>query len=80
MSKAAPDGFDDALALSEADRGKLAEKLVESLDGGVEPGAEEAWAAEIERRLVRIEAGQAKTLSMAEARRATASSCTRAVV
>jgi putative addiction module component (TIGR02574 family) len=60
-------GKDEALALSEEDRGKLAEKLVESLDGAVEPTADEAWAAEIQRRLARIEAGQAKSISMSEA-------------
>ncbi len=67
MSKAAHEVFDEALALSEEDRGKLAEKLLESLDASVDPGAEEAWAAEIQRRLARIEAGQAKSISMSEA-------------
>jgi len=59
--------FDVALALDEDNRAKLAEKLVESLDGQVDAEAEAAWAAEIERRLERIDAGQAKLLSMDEA-------------
>lgn len=59
--------FEAALALSDDDRAKLAEKLVESLDGAVDPDAEAAWASEIERRLARIDAGQARTLSMDEA-------------
>ena len=67
MSKAAHEIFDEALALSEEDRGKLAEKLVESLGAGIEPGAEEAWTIEIQARLARIEAGQAKSISMREA-------------
>lgn len=67
MSKAAHEIFDEALALSEEDRGTLAEKLVESLGAGVDPGAEEAWTAEIQRRLARIEAGQARGISMREA-------------
>lgn len=67
MSKAAHEIFDEALALSEEDRGKLAEKLVESLGAGVDPDAEEAWTAEIQRRLARIEAGQAKRISMRDA-------------
>ncbi len=54
--------FDEALALSE-DRGKLAEKLVDSLDATADPDAKEAWTAEIERRLAKIEAGQAKWIS-----------------
>ncbi len=54
MRKPAHEVFDEALALSDEDRGKLAEKLVESLDASVDPGAEEAWTAEIRRRLARL--------------------------
>ena len=67
MHRSAPEVFDAALALPEDDRAKLAEKLVESLDGDVSADAEDAWAAEIERRLARIDAGQAKLLSMEDA-------------
>ena len=67
MSKAAHDVLADALALSDEDRGELAEKLAASLDADVDPGAEDAWAAEIQRRLARIEAGQAKSISLSEA-------------
>jgi putative addiction module component (TIGR02574 family) len=59
--------FDDALALGDADRARLVARLVESLDGEVDPDAEGAWASEIERRLARIDAGQAKLMSMDEA-------------
>lgn len=59
--------FDAALALPAADRGKLAEQLVESLDGDLDADAESAWGAEIERRLARLDSGQAKTLSMDDA-------------
>ena len=59
--------FDAALALSEEDRGRLAEELVQSLDAEVDPTAEEAWAAEIERRLARIAAGQSRAVPMNEA-------------
>ena len=62
-----PEVFDAALALSEADRAQLAERLVESLDGEVAVDAEEAWAAEIERRLAKIDAGEAKMLSLDDA-------------
>ena len=67
MSKAAQDVLVDAMALSDEDRGELAEKLAASLDAGIDPGAEDAWAAEIQRRLARIEAGQAKSISLSEA-------------
>jgi putative addiction module component (TIGR02574 family) len=67
MSRPVPQVFDDALALDEDDRAKLAARLVESLDGDVHADAEDAWAAELERRLSRIDAGQAKLISMDEA-------------
>ena len=59
--------FRSALALSEEDRGRLAEQLVQSLDREVDPDVEEAWSAEIERRLARVDAGQSKTVTMSEA-------------
>jgi putative addiction module component (TIGR02574 family) len=59
--------FDAALALSEEDRGRLAEELVQSLDAEVDPAAAEAWTAEIERRLARIAAGQSRSVPMNEA-------------
>lgn len=67
MNRSVPELFDAALALPEEERAKLARKLVESLDGDLEPDAEEAWAAEIERRLAKIDAGEAKMLSMDDA-------------
>ena len=67
MSKPAHDVLVDAMALSDEARGELAEKLAASLDADVDPGAEDAWAAEIQRRLARIEAGQAKSISMSDA-------------
>lgn len=57
------EAFDAALALPAAERGKL----VESLDGALDPDTEGAWDMEIERRLARIESGQATTLSMDDA-------------
>ena len=43
------------LALSEAERAKLASDLVASLDGPPEPGLSEAWDVEICRRINEIE-------------------------
>jgi putative addiction module component (TIGR02574 family) len=59
--------FDAALALPAVDRGKLAEQLVASLDGDLDPDSESAWGAEIERRFARLDSGQATTLSMDDA-------------
>lgn len=67
MQRSAPEITEAALALSEEERGELAEKLVQSLDGDLDPSAGDAWAVEIERRLARIDAGQASALSMEDA-------------
>jgi putative addiction module component (TIGR02574 family) len=69
MNDSVSDVFDAALALSEEDRGRLADRLVQSLDSDVDPEAADEWAAEIERRLARIDAGQATTVSMDDALR-----------
>lgn len=55
----------EALKLSVAERAKLAEHLIASLDEDSE--IEEAWAAETERRIAEIEAGTAQMLPAAEA-------------
>jgi putative addiction module component (TIGR02574 family) len=67
MNRSVPDVFDAALALDEDNRAKLAARLVESLDGELDADAERAWATEIERRLAKIDSGQAKWLSMDDA-------------
>lgn len=45
----------EALALSEAERAKLASDLVASLDGPADPNISEAWDVEICRRINEIE-------------------------
>lgn len=45
----------EALQLSAADRARLVERLIASLD--MDPVVEEAWAAEVERRNAEIESG-----------------------
>lgn len=66
MSRSVVEVLEDALALPEEQRARVAEKLIASLDGEADPDAETEWGAEIERRLARIEAGQSKTISMDE--------------
>ena len=56
----------EALNLSEPDRAELAQQLVASLDGAPDPGVEEAWDAEIRRRLAEIDAGTAQLIDRAE--------------
>lgn len=50
-----------ALSLSSAQRARLVEKLIASLDS--EPDIENAWAAEVERRHAEIESGAVSLLS-----------------
>lgn len=54
----------EALNLSIADRARLVEKLIVSLD--TEPDVEAAWAAEVERRHAEIENGAISLLPGAE--------------
>ena len=51
-----------ASRLSDAERAELALSLIESLDGPPDPGVEEAWRVEIERRVGEIERGEAQLI------------------
>jgi len=50
----------EALSLPTAQRARLVEKLISSLDS--EPDVENAWAAEVERRHAEIESGAVSLL------------------
>ena len=60
--------FRDAAELSEQDRATLAGLLIESLEGEPDPDVEAAWAAEIERRIAELDAGNVKTIPWEEVR------------
>lgn len=63
MSPQAAEILDKALALSTRERGMLIDRLVESLDDGPpDEGVEEAWAAEIKRRVDEIRSGKVKLI------------------
>ncbi len=55
-----------ALLLTPEERARLAERLLASLD--VDPGVEEAWATEVEKRLADWEAGLVEEFTWEEAR------------
>lgn len=55
----------EALRLPTAERARLVERLIASLD--VDPGVEDAWATEVERRNVEIDNGTVSLLSGPEA-------------
>ncbi|MGE3842913.1 MAG: addiction module protein [Vicinamibacterales bacterium] len=59
----------EALRLPAEERAALAGELIQSLDSDVDEDAEAAWSAEIRRRVERLDAGVAKTVPWAEARR-----------
>ena len=61
--------LEQALRLSDEERAALAGELIQSLDAEVDADAEAEWSAEIRRRLERVDAGIAKTIPWAEARR-----------
>ncbi len=55
---------DAALALSEAERAKLARDLIASLDGPADGDVAEAWDIELCRRINEVEAGKAQLLDV----------------
>ena len=57
---------EDALALSEAERARLAHDLVASLDGPAEHDVADAWDNEIVGRINEIESGNATLLDASE--------------
>jgi len=59
----------EALNLPELERAELAYNLVTSLDGAEDPDVEEAWEAEILRRLAQIDSGAANLIDREELRR-----------
>jgi len=63
MTTDALDLLNHALGLSDSDRAEIAARLLESLDGPVEQGVEDAWNREIARRLAQIDAGEVELVS-----------------
>ncbi len=59
----------EALELPESARAALAGSLIDSLDDEVDEDAEQAWSAEIARRLDELNSGSATTVPWSQARR-----------
>ena len=59
----------DALKLPPQARAELAAELIDSLDQKVDEDSEEAWSAEIARRVEDLETGRVKAVPWTEARR-----------
>jgi putative addiction module component (TIGR02574 family) len=69
MSPTAEDVLKQALTLDEKDRASVAGALIESLDTQEDPDAEEAWDAEIRRRVEGLESGTVETIPWSEVRK-----------
>jgi putative addiction module component (TIGR02574 family) len=54
--------FKQACQLPDKDRAELAGLLLESLETEPDPGVEQAWAKEIERRVAELDSGAVKTV------------------
>jgi len=70
MGKMGQKVLDEALQLDLAERAELAAELIASLDGERDDDAEEAWAAEIERRASKARTGEDGGRLWSEARAA----------
>jgi len=69
MSLTAERILEDVLALPDDQRAELAVRLLQSLDCEADPDAEEAWAAEIERRCAVLDAGETTLSEWQDVRR-----------
>jgi putative addiction module component (TIGR02574 family) len=68
MTRVVEELYAKASELSPSDRAELAGLLLESIDEPPDEGVENAWAAEIERRMADYRAGRVKTISWSEVR------------
>jgi putative addiction module component (TIGR02574 family) len=68
LSETADQLLKKALSLNEQDRASLAGALIESLHAEPEPGAEQAWDAEIERRVKELETQAVETIPWSQVR------------
>jgi putative addiction module component (TIGR02574 family) len=68
MTRIVEDLYAKASELPSEDRAELAGRLLASIEEESDEGVEEAWAAEIERRMADFRAGRVKTIPWSELR------------
>jgi len=68
MTRIVEDLYAKASELPSEDRAELAGRLLTSIEEESDEGVEEAWAAEIERRMADFRAGRVKTIPWSELR------------
>jgi putative addiction module component (TIGR02574 family) len=56
------------MKLDPQERATLVRLLIEALDAEIEEGVDEAWRAEIERRMAELDAGSVETIPWEEVR------------
>jgi len=64
----AKDIIEAAMELEPAERAKVAQELLDSIDGGANGGLDAEWIGELERRARDIDEGRAQFVSWPEAR------------
>ena len=68
MAKSARELFEEAMELDPEERATLLRLLIESVDAESEDGVEDAWRAEIERRMAQLDSGTVQTIPWEELR------------
>jgi len=68
MTRSARKLFEEAMRLDPEERAALTGLLIESLEPESEEGVEQAWVAEIERRMVELDSGAIQTIPWDEVR------------
>jgi putative addiction module component (TIGR02574 family) len=68
MARSARELFEEAMRLDAKERAALMRLLIDTLDGESEEGAEDAWRAEVERRIADLDAGAVDTIPWEELR------------
>jgi putative addiction module component (TIGR02574 family) len=68
MGNSAQKLYEEAMRLDPKERAELTGLLIESLEPESESGVEEAWIAEVERRIAELDSGAVKTIPWDELR------------
>jgi putative addiction module component (TIGR02574 family) len=68
MAKSARELFEEAMRLDPEERATLMRLLIEALDSEAEEGVDDAWRAEIERRMAELDSGAVQTIPWEELR------------
>lgn len=68
MGNSAQKLYEEAMRLDPSERAELTGLLIESLEPESESGVEEAWIAEVERRVAELDSGAVKTIPWDELR------------